>query len=120
MLLLSFHEIVCLHILFYHFCFYEFLSRNSPFFCDVLLNFYHLFLNDSGSRCFTVISVRSARQVIDALNAEGPEIDIILAEVNLPMAKGMKMLKYITRDKDLRRIPVISKPVAPPPPSSYH
>lgn len=57
----------------------------------------------------TVISVSSARQVIDALNAEGPEIDIILSEVDLPMAKGMKMLKYITRDKELRRIPVISK-----------
>lgn len=54
-------------------------------------------------------SVKSARQVIDALNAEGPDIDIILAEVDLPMTKGMKMLKYIMRDKDLRRIPVISK-----------
>ncbi|XP_048229355.1 two-component response regulator-like APRR1 isoform X3 [Ricinus communis] len=52
-------------------------------------------------------SVRSARQVIDALNAEGPDIDIILSEVDLPMNKGMKMLKYITRDKELRRIPVI-------------
>ncbi|KAJ8772983.1 hypothetical protein K2173_028160 [Erythroxylum novogranatense] len=56
---------------------------------------------------YTVTSVRSARQVIDALNAEGTDIDIILAEVDLPMTKGMKMLKYITRDKDLRRIPVI-------------
>ncbi|KAG2263635.1 hypothetical protein Bca52824_070714 [Brassica carinata] len=37
----------------------------------------------------------------------GPDIDIILAEIDLPMAKGMKMLRYITRDKDLRRIPVI-------------
>ncbi|XP_022738611.1 two-component response regulator-like APRR1 isoform X3 [Durio zibethinus] len=52
-------------------------------------------------------SVRSARQVIDALNAEGPEIDIILAEVDLPMTKGMKMLKYIMRNKELRHIPVI-------------
>ncbi|XWS37324.1 hypothetical protein CRYUN_Cryun19dG0033200 [Craigia yunnanensis] len=56
---------------------------------------------------YQVIPVRSARQVIDALNAEGPEIDIILAEVDLPMTKGMKMLKYIMRDKELRRIPVI-------------
>lgn len=56
-----------------------------------------------------MISVKSARQVIDALNAEGPDIDIILADLDLPMAKGMKMLKYITRDKALRRIPVISK-----------
>lgn len=56
---------------------------------------------------YQVICVRSARQVIDALNAEGPDIDIILADLDLPMTKGMKMLKYITRDKDLRRIPVI-------------
>ncbi|KAI7986604.1 Two-component response regulator-like APRR1 [Camellia lanceoleosa] len=33
--------------------------------------------------------------------------DIILSEVDLPMAKGLKMLKYITRDKELQRIPVI-------------
>ena len=47
--------------------------------------------------------------MIYALNEEGPDIDIILAEIDLPMAKGMKILRYITRDKDLRRIPVISK-----------
>lgn len=54
-------------------------------------------------------SVRSPRQVIDALNAEGPDIDLILSEVDLPISKGLKMLKYIMRDKELRRIPVISK-----------
>ncbi|CAA0826855.1 Two-component response regulator-like APRR1 [Striga hermonthica] len=56
---------------------------------------------------YQVTSVKSPRQVIDALNAEGPDIDIILSEVDLPMSKGMKMLKYITRDIELRRIPVI-------------
>ncbi|GAB2289682.1 Tor complex Tor2 interacting protein 1 [Dionaea muscipula] len=56
---------------------------------------------------YQVTSVRSARQVIDALNAEGAEIDVILTEVDLPLKKGMKMLKYITRDKELQRIPVI-------------
>ncbi|GMQ10799.1 hypothetical protein CsSME_00053665 [Camellia sinensis var. sinensis] len=56
---------------------------------------------------YQVTSVKSARQVIDALNAEGPDIDIILSEVDLPMAKGLKMLKYITRDEELQRIPVI-------------
>lgn len=56
---------------------------------------------------YQVITVKSARQVVDALNAEGPDIDIILSEVDLPMAKGLKMLKYIMRDKDWRRIPVI-------------
>nr|GEW05391.1 two-component response regulator-like APRR1 [Tanacetum cinerariifolium] len=55
---------------------------------------------------YQVISVKSPRQVIDALNAEGPDIDLILSEVDLPMAKGLKMLKYIMR-KGLQRIPVI-------------
>lgn len=49
--------------------------------------------------------------MIDALNAEGPDIDIILSEVDLPMPKGFKMLKHIMRDNALRRIPVISKSV---------
>ncbi|CAL5201862.1 unnamed protein product [Lathyrus oleraceus] len=57
--------------------------------------------------CYQVISVKSARQVIDALNAESEHIDLILAEVGLPKKKGVKMLKYIARDKELRRIPVI-------------
>ncbi|XP_058788306.1 two-component response regulator-like APRR1 isoform X2 [Vicia villosa] len=57
--------------------------------------------------CYQVISVKSARQVIDALNAESENIDLILAEVGLPKKKGMKMLKYIARDKELHRIPVI-------------
>ncbi|XP_050224778.1 two-component response regulator-like APRR1 [Mercurialis annua] len=56
---------------------------------------------------YQVTAVRTARQVVDALNAEGPDIDIILAEVDLQMNKGLKLLKYITRDKELRRIPVI-------------
>lgn len=59
-----------------------------------------------------VTSVRSARQVIDALNAEGHDIDIILLEVDLPLKKGLKLLKYIMRDRDLQRIPVISKIVS--------
>lgn len=56
---------------------------------------------------YQVTPVKSARQVIDALNAEGANIDIILAELDLPLTKGMKLLKYINRDKELRRIPVI-------------
>lgn len=56
---------------------------------------------------YQVTPVRSARQVIDALNVEGPDIDVILSEVDLPTKKGFKMLKYIMRDKQLQRIPVI-------------
>ncbi|XP_026383607.1 two-component response regulator-like PRR1 [Papaver somniferum] len=56
---------------------------------------------------YQVTSARSARQLIDALNAEGPNIDIILSEVDLPISKGFKMLKYIMRHKESQRIPVI-------------
>ncbi|XP_074316408.1 two-component response regulator-like APRR1 [Silene latifolia] len=60
------------------------------------------------SNCFyQVTAVKSARQVINALNAEGPSIDIILCEVDLPMKKGLKLLKYIMRDLQFQRIPVI-------------
>lgn len=53
--------------------------------------------------------MKSAKRVIDVLNAQGSEIDIILAEVELPMAKGLKMMKYIARNKELRHIPIISE-----------
>ncbi|XP_020524633.1 two-component response regulator-like PRR1 isoform X2 [Amborella trichopoda] len=56
---------------------------------------------------YQVTSVRSARQVIDALNVQGPDIDIILAEVDLPISKGLKLLKYITRQENLRHIPIV-------------
>ncbi|KAF8397503.1 hypothetical protein HHK36_016420 [Tetracentron sinense] len=56
---------------------------------------------------YQVTSTWTARQVINALNAEGPDIDIILAEVDLPVAKGLKMLKYILRDTKYRHIPII-------------
>ncbi|KAG9154761.1 hypothetical protein Leryth_014257 [Lithospermum erythrorhizon] len=56
---------------------------------------------------YQVTKVKSPRQVIHALNAEGPDIDIILSEVDLPMSKGFKLLKYIMRDRQLQRIPVI-------------
>ncbi|CAL9057950.1 unnamed protein product [Musa banksii] len=56
---------------------------------------------------YQVTSVKSAKRVIDVLNAQGSEIDIILAEVELPMAKGLKMMKYIARNKELRHIPII-------------
>ncbi|MQL92729.1 hypothetical protein Taro_025360 [Colocasia esculenta] len=56
---------------------------------------------------YHVTSVRTARQVINALNAQGSEIDILLSEIDLPIAKGLKMLKYIMRNKELRHIPVV-------------
>jgi len=48
--------------------------------------------------CLTVISMKSARHVIDALNAEGEHIDLILAEVGL-RKKGMRILKYAPQDR---------------------
>lgn len=61
-----------------------------------------------GELSFSVTCAKSPRQVINILNYEGGEIDIILAEVDLPVSKCFKMLKYIARNKDLRHIPIIS------------
>jgi pseudo-response regulator 1 len=62
-----------------------------------------------GELSFSVTCAKSPRQVINILNYEGGEIDIILAEVDLPVSKCFKMLKYIARNKDLRHIPIISR-----------
>lgn len=56
---------------------------------------------------YQVTCAKSPRQVISILNYEGGEIDLILAEVDLPVSKCFKMLKYIARNKDLRHIPII-------------
>lgn len=56
-------------------------------------------------------SVWSDREIIDALDSDGPHTDIILAEVTLLMADGAQMLRYIMHHKHLRHIPVISKPI---------
>jgi CheY-like chemotaxis protein len=62
-----------------------------------------------GKLSLSVTCAKSPRQVINILNYEGGEIDIILAEVDLPVSKCFKMLKYIARNKDLRHIPIISR-----------
>uniref|UniRef100_A0A0E0K2H5 Pseudo-response regulator 1 n=1 Tax=Oryza punctata TaxID=4537 RepID=A0A0E0K2H5_ORYPU len=56
---------------------------------------------------YQVTCAKSPRQVINVLNCEAGEIDIILAEVDLPVSKCFKMLKYIARNKELRHIPII-------------
>ncbi|KAF0931598.1 hypothetical protein E2562_005563 [Oryza meyeriana var. granulata] len=56
---------------------------------------------------YQVTCAQSPRQVINVLNCEAGEIDIILAEVDLPVSKCFKMLKYIARNKELRHIPII-------------
>lgn len=56
---------------------------------------------------YQVTCAKSPRQVINVLNCEGAEMDIILAEVDLPVSKCFKMLKYIARNKELRHIPII-------------
>ncbi|KAG8060283.1 hypothetical protein GUJ93_ZPchr0002g26434 [Zizania palustris] len=56
---------------------------------------------------YQVTCAKSPRQVINVLNCEAGEIDIILAEVDLPVTKCFKMLKYIARNKELRHIPII-------------
>ncbi|KAG8071467.1 hypothetical protein GUJ93_ZPchr0006g41101 [Zizania palustris] len=56
---------------------------------------------------YQVTCAKSPRQVINVLNCEAGEIDIIMAEVDLPVSKCFKMLRYIARNKELRHIPII-------------
>ncbi|BFG32812.1 hypothetical protein CerSpe_190860 [Prunus speciosa] len=56
---------------------------------------------------YQVISVSSAVEVLDALNAEWAFIDIILAAVDLPIDASMRMLKYIMQNLHFKHIPVI-------------
>ncbi|KAB1216747.1 Two-component response regulator-like APRR1 [Morella rubra] len=56
--------------------------------------------------CYSkVISVSSLVEVVDALNAEGSHIDILLASIDPYMQNSMKMLKYI--NEEFQHIPVI-------------
>ena len=50
-----------------------------------------------------------AADVIHKLNIEGSCIDIILADANILVANGADILKYIMRNIELKRIPLISK-----------
>ncbi|KAH7437749.1 hypothetical protein KP509_05G086900 [Ceratopteris richardii] len=56
---------------------------------------------------YRVTCVKSAGQVMQVLDSSGSEVDLILAEVELPKEKGFKLLKHIVRQKQLQRIPVV-------------
>ncbi|KAJ7529594.1 hypothetical protein O6H91_15G057700 [Diphasiastrum complanatum] len=50
---------------------------------------------------------RCSYQVIEVLHDGDGEVDLILAEVELPNGKGLKMLKHIMKEDHLKRIPVV-------------
>ncbi|KAL5973074.1 Tor complex Tor2 interacting protein 1 [Asimina triloba] len=75
------------------------IEANSGFSCVIMM--------PRARKKFLLFSANALIKVIDALNAEGPDIDIILTEIDLPISKGLKMLKYIMRNKELRRIPIV-------------
>ncbi|CAK9138142.1 unnamed protein product [Ilex paraguariensis] len=56
---------------------------------------------------YQVTPAFTATDVFDALNCDGPRTDIILAEANLLMTNGGKILKYLKREKEFKQIPVI-------------
>ncbi|PSS07936.1 Two-component response regulator-like [Actinidia chinensis var. chinensis] len=63
-------------------------------------------------KCSYQVTTVLAADVIHKLNIEGSCIDIILAEANILVANGADILKYIMRNMELKRIPLIilSKP----------
>lgn len=56
-----------------------------------------------------VVAVQNARQVMEVLRNGMSDVDLILAEVELPKKKGFKMLKHITKEERLKQIPIVSK-----------
>lgn len=56
---------------------------------------------------YKVTAVKSARQVVEALNAEDSDVDIVLTDVELPQEKGFKMLKHILGRENLSHVPVV-------------
>lgn len=56
---------------------------------------------------YQVTCVKSAGQVMEVLDSSSFEVDLVLAEVELPKEKGFKMLKHIVRQEQLQRIPVV-------------
>ncbi|BBN05003.1 pseudo-response regulator 1 [Marchantia polymorpha subsp. ruderalis] len=59
-------------------------------------------------RCsYQVVAVQNARQVMEVLRNGMSDVDLILAEVELPKKKGFKMLKHITKEERLKQIPIV-------------
>ncbi|KAK4374583.1 hypothetical protein RND71_005260 [Anisodus tanguticus] len=57
--------------------------------------------------CYQVTAVSSAVDALDALNSQGPCIDIILAEASILISNGAKIFNFIKLDISLKHIPVI-------------
>ncbi|GFZ03563.1 hypothetical protein Acr_16g0001870 [Actinidia rufa] len=62
-------------------------------------------------KCSYQVTTVLAADVIHKLNIEGSCIDIILAEANVLVANGADILKYIMRNMELKRIPLIKHPI---------
>lgn len=58
---------------------------------------------------WTVTAVKSARQVVEVLNSENSDVDIVLADVELPQEKSFKMLKHILGQGSLSHVAVVGK-----------
>ncbi|KAJ7546964.1 hypothetical protein O6H91_08G062600 [Diphasiastrum complanatum] len=59
------------------------------------------------STLMKVTAVKTAQQVLEVLRVSGTEIDLILAEVELPSKNAFKMLKRIAREEHMKHIPIV-------------
>ncbi|XP_057514858.1 two-component response regulator-like PRR1 isoform X2 [Actinidia eriantha] len=66
-------------------------------------------------KCSYQVTAVLAADVIHKLNIEGSCIDIILAEANILVANSADILKYIMRNMELKRIPLITDYIVKPP-----
>ncbi|CAN4100406.1 unnamed protein product [Withania somnifera] len=83
------------------------LSKVRVLLCDSDVESCHKVLALLKKCCYQVIPVYSAADALDALNSQGPCIDIILAEASLLISNGPKIFNFIKLDINLEHIPVI-------------
>jgi hypothetical protein len=58
---------------------------------------------------FVVVAVQNARQVMEVCRMGVGQVDLILAEVELPKKRGFKLLKCFMKEEGLKQIPIVSK-----------
>ncbi|CAM6083916.1 unnamed protein product [Calypogeia fissa] len=56
---------------------------------------------------YQVIAVQNARQVMEVCRTGMAQVDLILAEVDLPKKRGFKMLKCFMKEEQLKQIPIV-------------
>jgi len=65
-----------------------------------------LLIEQGGVKC-NLLTARDANEAMSALAADGPPIDLVLLDINMPGIDGFELLKMIRSEKALHDLPVV-------------